>query len=165
MKQEEEKNRLSSKEKLFCCHYVITGNAKESALRAGFSGNPQRDGAKLLSKKEINDEIISLFHQKEENFIHRACCGYERIAFGDVCDAIRLLYTENPSPELLAQMDLFNISEIKRLKDGAMEIKFFDRIRAMEKLQEIDFKSGNETIPFYRALEEGIQALQTESEK
>ena len=73
MKQEEEKNRLSSKEKLFCCHYVITGNAKESALRAGFSGNPQRDGAKLLSKKEINDEIMSLFHQKEEYFIHRGC--------------------------------------------------------------------------------------------
>ena len=31
-------------------------------------------------------------------------------------------------------MDLFLVSEIKRPKDGSMEIKFFDRLKALEKL-------------------------------
>ena len=32
-------------------------------------------------------------------------------------------------------MDLFLVSEIKRPKDGSMEIKFFDRLKALEKLE------------------------------
>ena len=31
-------------------------------------------------------------------------------------------------------MSLFLVSEIKRPKDGSMEIKFFDRLKALEKL-------------------------------
>lgn len=32
-------------------------------------------------------------------------------------------------------MDLFSVSEIKRPKDGSMEIKFFDRLKALEHLE------------------------------
>ena len=50
-------------------------------------------------------------------------------------------------------MDLFNVSEIKRLKDGAVEIKFFDRIRALEKIQSMDFVSTEQSISFYSAIQ------------
>ena len=63
-----------------------------------------------------------------------AAAGYYRMAFGGVADALKLLYTEHPSDEQLSEMDLFMISEIKKRKDGMLEIKFFDRLKALEKL-------------------------------
>ena len=39
-------------------------------------------------------------------------------------------------------MDLFLISEIKRPKDGAMEIKLFDRVKALEKLENLSAANG-----------------------
>ena len=56
-------------------------------------------------------------------------------------------------------MDLFNISEIKKPKDGAMEIKFFDRIKALEKLEQIDSNHTNEKMPFYLALEKSVENI------
>ena len=62
----------------------------------------------------------------------RVLLGYERLAFGSTSDAFRLLMSEG---ELDVQtLDLYNVSEIKKPKDGAMEIKFFDRLKALEKL-------------------------------
>lgn len=85
--------------------------------------------------------------------------GYRRIAFGDVRDPVRLLFCEDVTPRALKSMDLFNISEIRRPKGGGMEIKFFDRIRALQCLQEL---GAQEESPcgFYRALEQGAEALE-----
>ena len=65
-----------------------------------------------------------------------AAAGYQRLAFGSICDAISLLYKSDPSKEDLEGMDLFLVSEIKRPKDGSMEIKFFDRQKALERMYE-----------------------------
>ena len=86
--------------------------------------------------------------------------GYEKLAFGGVSDAIRLLYDEHPTPEELREMDFFNIAEIRRPKDGSVEIKFFDRLRALEKLEELE-QAGGEASPLCRAVEEGARALQS----
>lgn len=84
--------------------------------------------------------------------------GYRKLAFGRVHDAVRLLFCEELSPQALRKMDLFNLAEIKRQKGGGMEIKFFDRIRALQCMQELagteDTLSG-----FYQALSEGARAL------
>ena len=45
-------------------------------------------------------------------------------------------------------MDLFLVSEIKRPKDGSMEIKFFDRLKALEKLTD-DSEKEDRATPFY----------------
>ncbi len=85
--------------------------------------------------------------------------GYRRIAFGDVSDPVRLLFCEDIAPRALKSMDLFSVSEIKRPKGGGMEIKFFDRIRALQCMQEL---GEEEEAPcgFYRALEQGAKALE-----
>lgn len=88
--------------------------------------------------------------------------GYERLAFGGVADAIRLLYDEHPGNEELGGMDFFNIAEIRRPKDGSMEIKFFDRLRALEKLEELE-GAKQEASPLFRAVEEGARALAGEA--
>ena len=59
-------------------------------------------------------------------------------------------------------MDLFHISEIKRQKDGAIEIKFFDRLKALEKLEKADLLNNEEANPFYKALENGTKVFSKE---
>ena len=51
------------------------------------------------------------------------------------------------------------VSEIKRLKDGAMEIKFFDRFKALEKLSEMVERENSKTPPLYKAIVESSLAL------
>ncbi len=72
--------------------------------------------------------------QREKSLAHCAAAGYARLAFGSVKDAVGLLYKSNPTDEELEDADLFLVSEIKRPRDGSMEIKFFDRLKALEKL-------------------------------
>lgn len=85
--------------------------------------------------------------------------GYERLAFGSVADAIRLLLSDEPDTFKLDKLDLFNIAEIKRPKGGGMEIKFFDRIKALQCMEELDESSNAGQAGFYRALQFGARAL------
>lgn len=57
--------------------------------------------------------------------------GFHRLAFGGIHDAVRLLFCEDVNPRTLKNMDLFAVSEIRRPKNGGMEIRFFDRIEAL----------------------------------
>lgn len=81
--------------------------------------------------------------------------GLRRLAFGEIQDAVTLLFeSEEGIIEKLPQLDLFNISEIKRVKGGGMEIKFFDRLKALEKLSQVISTADNsQTKSFYDALE------------
>ncbi|HBC26934.1 MAG TPA: hypothetical protein DC013_05915 [Ruminococcaceae bacterium] len=91
--------------------------------------------------------------------------GYDKLAFGGVADAVRLMFWEEPDFEQIGQMDLFNIAEIKRPKGGGMEIKFFDRIKALQCMEALDGESENGPGGFYRALEAGVRSFgRTEEE-
>ena len=85
--------------------------------------------------------------------------GYEKLAFGSVTDAVRLLFEPEPTLAALKKMDLFNISEVRKGKDGALQIKFYSRLEALQRLEELQKKEGKES-PFYQALEESVKALQ-----
>ena len=89
--------------------------------------------------------------------------GYERLAFGSVADAVRLLFAEDVTPCTARKMDLFSVAEIKRPKGGGMEIRFFDRIKALQCMEAL----GESTLPagFYHALEAGAAALAQEDER
>ncbi|CDE30967.1 terminase small subunit [Ruminococcus sp. CAG:403] len=63
--------------------------------------------------------------------------GLARLAFGSGADAVSLLLSgEERSPQQLRQMDLFNLSAVKRDKNGGVELHFFDRQRALERMYE-----------------------------
>lgn len=87
--------------------------------------------------------------------------GYRRIAFGDISDPVRLLFCDEITPAKLKKMDLFSVAEIKRPKGGGMEIKFFDRIRALQCMQELGQEESS-GCGFYQALEKGSEALRGE---
>jgi hypothetical protein len=79
--------------------------------------------------------------------------GLERIAFGSANDAAYLVFSEEiPEPEKLEKLDLFNVSEIKRVKGGGVEVKLFDRQKAMERLYEYSDSGDNKAAEFIKAL-------------
>ncbi|MCM1132145.1 MAG: terminase small subunit [Ruminococcus flavefaciens] len=70
--------------------------------------------------------------------------GLKHLAFGSCNDAVVLAFAEElPPPEVIEKLDLFNVSEIKRVKGGGVEIKLFDRLKALEKLYEIENSAEN----------------------
>ena len=157
------KKKLTKKEVDFCRHYVRLRNPKEAALRSGFTLLPEYRGVAMLSRKEIREKITQL--EKEcpatSNLVS---AGLERLAFGSVSDAIRLILcvNENCSPDI-DSLDLFNVSEIKITNGKGMEIKFFDRLKALERLADISCDdSDNGALSFYEAIERSA-VKQTES--
>lgn len=155
---------LTAKEKTFCNCFVSCGSADEAAYNAGFVRNSKRSGEELLCREDIADEIKRLGKCRTSSLSEIATVGYRRLAFGKISDAVSLLYMENPSREQLEHMDLFLVSEIKRPKDGSMEIKFFDRLKALEKLTD-DSEKEDRAIPFYDAIAKGAEALRSESDE
>ena len=92
--------------------------------------------------------------RRKKTVEERVTDGLLQLAFGDVSDAVRLLYmSDDEALERLPKLNLFNVSEIKRPKGGGMEIKFFDRIKACEKLREHTAGTMAEGCSFYEALE------------
>ena len=155
---------LTAKEKTFCNCFVSCGSADEAAYSAGFVRNPKRSGEELLCREDNADEIKRLGKCRTSSLSEIATVGYRRLAFGKISDAVSLLYMENPSREQLEHMDLFLVSEIKRPKDGSMEIKFFDRLKALEKLTD-DSEKEDRATPFYDAIAKGAEALRSETDE
>ena len=109
-----------------------------------------------------NISVRSDFLAKRKKVTQKEVCdGLRRLAFGDIRDAVTLLYeSEENIINILPELDLFNISEIKRPKGGGMEIKFFDRLKAIEKLNEMAQESDiTSPVSFYTALERSAEAL------
>lgn len=153
------KKSLSKREKLFCLNYVLLRNGRDAAARSGYGINPQAAAGKLLCRKEIAAEIaqLSAAHEPKQS---DAAIGYKRLAFGSAADALKLLFSdEPPTVQELEQMDFFNVAEIKRPKGGGLEIKFFDRLKPLERLAEISSDSVQTALPFYEALNNGAKAL------
>ena len=84
-------------------------------------------------------EVFSL--NDKSNLIWK---GFERLAFGNINDAIFLVFSEElPPPSTIAKLDLFNVSELKIIKVGGVEIKIFDRQKALEKMLEYSSSMDN----------------------
>lgn len=146
--------KLKPKERLFCECFVSCGDAARAALRAGYRG--AHDGEGLLCQERILREIERLVSLRSRIMAGMAESGYYRLAFGGISDALRLLYLDEPTEEQLEKMDLFLISEIKKPKDGMLEIKFFDRLKALEKLGGSD--GGNAGVAgLYEAIGRGAE--------
>lgn len=147
---------MKEKELLFCQYYLQTGNPREAAAKAGYRLAPERWGLKLLSLPHIREALQTMPTPTRDGI-----AGLERIAFGSVADGVGLLLDETPPDrKALETMDLFMISEIKKPKGGGLEIKFYDRLKAMELLcQYAGGKTKESALPFYEALQEGAIRL------
>lgn len=152
---------LTQKEALFCTYYSIKRSAAEAAFKAGYSVMPERAAMKLLRKESVRNRIAALSKESRASG-EEVEAGLRRIAFGCIADAVKIALSENLDAEELKRMDLFNISEIKVNKGKGVEIKFFDRVKALEKLSNlIGENEENPSESFIRAIEEGAVALRS----
>lgn len=146
--------KFSKKEKDFCHWFVRLRNPKEAAQRSGYTIMPEYSGLHLLAKKHIREKIDELENESRAD-AGLVQAGFQRLAFGSVADAVKLILsagTDN-SPDI-DTLDLFNVSEIKYTCGKGMEIKFFDRLKALEHLSEIaEGEKDNSALSFYEAIE------------
>ncbi|MEG0978434.1 MAG: terminase small subunit [Oscillospiraceae bacterium] len=157
---------LTQKEQLFCTIYSNTRNAKEAAARAGYTLFLEKTAEKLLANSRIKSEIGRRDKEKQATTAE-ICAGLRRLAFGSGNDAVKLLYSlDEMEDNQINSLDLFNVSDIKKPKGGGLEIKFFDRQKALEKLFLISCEQKNSEItPFYEALEKSAEALSNTEEE
>ncbi|WP_303838073.1 terminase small subunit [Ruminococcus flavefaciens] len=122
----------------FCCNYVVLGSAEEAAVRAGFPRETALSkGIELLKTEECRQLIAQLREVLTDS--GSVAAGLKRLAFGSCTDAVYLVFADElPPAEVIGKLDLFNVSEIKRVKGGGVEVKLFDRMKALEKLFELE---------------------------
>lgn len=132
-----EKNH-KSKRNAFCCYYVMLGNVAEAAIKAGFDrDNALAEGIRCLKSAYCQKTITNLRELLSDS--RSVAAGLKRLAFGSCSDAVYLVFADElPPPEVIERLDLFNVSEIKRVKGGGVEVKLFDRMKALEKLFELE---------------------------
>ena len=149
-----DEKKLTKKEKDFCHYYMRLRNPKEAAQKSGYTILPEYAGMCLLAKKHIRQRINEL--EKEARADQSlVSSGLQRLAFGSISDAVKLILAagDNTSPDP-DTLDLFNVSEIKYTCGKGMEIKFFDRLKALESLSKLtEDESQNSAHSFYEALE------------
>lgn len=118
----------------FVTHFCWSRNAEESAIASGISPLKAKiEGLKMLSRKSVKNAV----ERKDTDTKisdEEITAGLERLAFGRTNDAVSLAFSEEVTPHQLMKADLFNVSEIKKVKGGGVEIKFFDRQKALERL-------------------------------
>lgn len=146
--------KLSKRETTFCREYAFCRNPKEAAKFSGVTIFPEMWGMAMLTQSKIQKEIKKIENSQKAS-LTEALSGYRRLAFGSIADAVKLI-SSTDTGELLNpdELDLFMVSEIKKPKGGGMEIKFYDRQKALERIENLsEGQDSTSALPFYKALE------------
>lgn len=95
MTEKSRHTKLTDKQKRFCEEYIIDNNAKQAAIRSGFSAKTaEKQGPQLLEKTWVRNYIRQLqrkLRKKSEISAERVLAEYAKIAFSD----IREIFDEN----------------------------------------------------------------------
>lgn len=135
-------------ESAFCIAFLRTMDPERAAMESGC-----RDGFSMLRRKTVRERLermreVTVGQLRREDVLRRLA----ELAFGRVNDGARLaLRPGEIDPEGL---DLSAVSELK-VTDKGVEIKFVDRVRALETLWNLLEGSGDGGAEeLYRALED-----------
>lgn len=133
---------------------------EESAKKAGF---PAKDCgarcAELLLNAKIRRKVTRLSHELAfctPGVLARA--GLERLALADTAGDVARLISQQEEPSL-EKADLFSVAEIKRPKGGGIEVKFYDRLRALSLLAELDGGKQETAGSLLKALEQSAASI------
>lgn len=135
---------------------MMLGNPQEAAIKIGIAPESAlKEGLRLKS----SSRVIRRIKKRRGGSEIEALAGLRRLAFGRINDALALL-KDDFSESGFEHLDLFNVSEIKRVKGGGMEIKFFDRLEALEKLAELESRASDSASAdsFFAALQNSARA-------
>lgn len=105
----------------------------------------EAEGLKLLKFKSVK-KLVKRYRENLYDSTDAIKTGLRRLAFGETNDIMEVVLSEEPiGLRRLFEMNFYNISEVKKIKGGGLEVKLFDRQKAMEKLLEIYQSEENKT--------------------
>ena len=116
---------------MFCEIYCKNNlNAKKAAVKAGFS---EKSYEKILAKPEIKNYINNFKVELErEKIFKTAISNLNKIIETKVNDVIVLAANfETITKKEIEKLNLFQLAESKKLKDGSFEFKLIDKIKAI----------------------------------
>ena len=113
-----------------------------AAREAGYK-HPEDAWSELSAREEIVSEIRRRCENIRSIIESTAVCGLYGLAYGGVSDALTFISREIIREEELQALDLRNVAEIKRTDKG-VELKFCDRLKAVDKLQELLHADGKQ---------------------
>lgn len=145
-----EKALSAAERRAFCREYLRTMDPARAAERIG-----RADGFALLREQGIRDRLERM-RMEQDAQIRRgdAIRRLTELAFGRANDAVALALSGKRDEAEVGQMDLSAVAEFKVTDKGGVEIKFLDRIRALEALCTLLGEEGGGAEEFFRALEE-----------
>lgn len=139
----------------FCKEYVLLRDIKAAQKVTGVS-NPEG----VLNKSRIKKKIKKLEAVYYGNLLQDAKAGLKRLAFYDAGEVAASLESSVRNDMGIKNCQSFyGVSEIKFPKGGGVEVKFFDRYKALEKLLLLSQQETKESSGFIEAL------LKAEEEK
>ena len=143
-------NRLTGKDRrAFCRTYLACMDAQRAAEKCGLG-----DGCELLRLPSVRTELESIRAEIDDicraDVVRRLCT----VAFGRTNDAIRLALDESLTGEEIDSLDLAAVAEFKKSGSGGVEMKFFDRTKALETLCGIlgGTENSDAAEEFFRAI-------------
>lgn len=153
------------REKLFCYYYAKLQNPREAALKAGYPlQTADKNAAKLLARQDIAKQINKCSEsEKKSHLRQKLLSGVLRLSFGSINDVVKLVLRQDElTDQVIDQLDFFSVSELKKQRDGGFEIKFFDRLQALEKLEDILSREeqGDNANDFYHIISSSAAALE-----
>ena len=148
------KTILSPREKLFCSCYIEFSNPKDSAMSAGYPKDKAFEAGSALLKEPLVQRTIKKLRRQLSAISHETTkSALQRIAFGRTNDIISLVISDE-IPDNVENLDLFCVSELKKVKGGGVEVKLTNRLDAIRLLYELENQSNakNTTDSFFTAL-------------
>lgn len=144
-------NCTEKEQNLFCRTYLRTMDAQRAAEAIG-----RTDGLAVLKRKQIRRKLEAMRQAAAEQILREdAIRRLTELAFGRANDAVKLAasLSAGEEPEL-EKLELSSVGELK-MTDKGVEIKFIDRVRALETLCGLlGDGSARDAAEFFRALED-----------
>ena len=132
---------MKKREKDFCRLTAVYADVLRAAREAGYK-KPEQALSKLITRGDIAAEIRRMSENSRSVYRDAAAGGLYRLACGAPGDAITLALCDSVPLSRLKELELSAVQEIKRTDKG-VEIKFCDRIKALDKLAELEDRGAS----------------------
>lgn len=144
----------AEQQRTFCRVYLRTLNPDAAAEAVG-----RDDGWRLLREKDITERLEEMRAAGAAQILREdAVRRLAELAFGRANDAAALALGMPGTREKVEELDLSAVAELKVTDKGGVEIKFLDRVRALESLcSALDGRISTGADDFFQALENSAE--------
>lgn len=130
--------------KRFGMEYARDFRARAAAIRAGAKPQSAHSTAcRWLKDAEVQRVIereLAARRERNEVLVHRTLREYSRVAFSLLSDVVEVTEGGTVEPRALTELEpeeVAAVRELRRDKDGAVQVKMHDKVRALDSLARV----------------------------